>query len=627
MPQTANPKNTKNLLDRIFTKIPPEYAAQFKTVQLATNVRRMFVFSIYIIVLQISLNIINIIKPADSKSSDIIIYILLSLSTLAIGIIYCVLFALAKRGIIKNPAVKAFMVQSLLYLYICIQMTFCTLNIIATGGLTSYVITILIIGLVPIIRPAQSIATILTAFFYVVLAMFFTRNISGAWDSILLTDVWTNLIIITGFTVCISVFIYDMYVSNFLKSMELLEANAGLEATVYERTQELEEQTAAAQVASKAKSEFLARMSHEIRTPLNAIMGMAQVARKSAQNNKTIASIEEIETASYHLLGILNDVLDMSKIESGKFELISEPFDLLHAMDEVVSIITLRSNEKNVKFHVDFDGLENGCVIGDKLRLKQVLINLLGNAVKFTPGNAIIDFRINVVNQTAETVSLTFWVADQGIGMTREQMDNLFIAFEQADSTIAARFGGTGLGLAISQSLVTKMGGHISVQSEPGEGSVFTFALTFTKTDDAPERWEDAAYVVPYLADKRILLVDDNEINRLIMQELLEDTRVTIEEAFDGLQALNRFEDSPVGYFDLIFMDVQMPNMDGYDATRAIRELDRDDAKTIPIIAMTANAYREDIERALSAGMDGHVAKPVDIGIVMNLLAQMLPTA
>lgn len=595
--------------------------------QLATNVNRMFVFSIYIIVLQISLNTINIIKPADSKSSDIIIYVMLSLSTLAIGIIYCVLFALARRNIIKSPAVKSFMVQSLLYIYIGIQLTFCTLNIISTGGLNSYIIAILIIGLVPIIRPTQGVITILAAFFYIILAMFFTRDISNSWDSILLTDVWTNLIIITGFTICISVFIYDMYVSNFLKSMELLEANAGLEATVLERTKELEEQTEAAQVASKAKSEFLARMSHEIRTPLNAIMGMAQVARKSARNKKTVASIEEIETASYHLLGILNDVLDMSKIESGKFELISEPFDLLHAMDEVVSIIALRSTEKNVKFNVDFGNLENGSILGDKLRLKQVLINLLGNAVKFTPGGAAIDFRINVVSQTDDELTLTFLVSDQGIGMSREQMNNLFIAFEQADSTIAARFGGTGLGLAISQSLVEKMGGHISVQSEPGEGSVFTFGLTLTKTDDAPERWEDAAYVVPYLADKRILLVDDNEINRLIMQELLEDTQVTIEEAFDGLQALNRFENSTPGYFNLIFMDVQMPNMDGYDATRAIRQLDRPDAKAIPIIAMTANAYREDIERALSAGMDGHIAKPVDIEIVMNLLAQMLPAA
>lgn len=595
--------------------------------QLATNVNRMFVFSIYIIVLQISLNTINIIKPADSKSSDIIIYVMLSLSTLAIGIIYCVLFALARRNIIKSPAVKSFMVQSLLYIYIGIQLTFCTLNIISTGGLNSYIIAILIIGLVPIIRPTQGVITILAAFFYIILAMFFTRDISNSWDSILLTDVWTNLIIITGFTICISVFIYDMYVSNFLKSMELLEANAGLEATVLERTKELEEQTEAAQVASKAKSEFLARMSHEIRTPLNAIMGMAQVARKSARNKKTVASIEEIETASYHLLGILNDVLDMSKIESGKFELISEPFDLLHAMDEVVSIIALRSTEKNVKFNVDFGNLENGSILGDKLRLKQVLINLLGNAVKFTPGGAAIDFRINVVSQTDDELTLTFLVSDQGIGMSREQMNNLFIAFEQADSTIAARFGGTGLGLAISQSLVEKMGGHISVQSEPGEGSVFTFGLTLTKTDDAPERWEDAAYVVPYLADKRILLVDDNEINRLIMQELLEDTQVTIEEAFDGLQALNRFENSTPGYFNLIFMDVQMPNMDGYDATRAIRQLDSPDAKAIPIIAMTANAYREDIERALSAGMDGHIAKPVDIEIVMNLLAQMLPAA
>lgn len=624
MTQSAKTIKNRNILNILFKKVPPEYHEKFKATRLKTNINRMFAFSIYIIILQITLNIINIVKPADSKNSDIIIYIVLSMATLLIGVIYCVLLALAKRRKIKNTYFKAFLVQSLLYLYIAIQLIFCTLNIISTGGINSYIIAILIVGLVPIISPRQSILSIIGALIYVITAMYFTRNISNTWDSILLTDVWTNLIIITGITICISVFINQMYVSNFLQSMSLAKANEDLEQTVHERTRELEAQTVAAQIANRAKTEFLARMSHEIRTPLNAITGMAQIARKYAENEKTITSINEIETASVHLLGLLNDVLDMSKIGSGKFELATASFNLYEALDEVVSIIKLRSNEKNLAFNVNFAELSrNIIVLGDKMRLKQVLINLLGNAVKFTI-NGAINFEIKVTEENATDLSLTFIVSDQGIGMSPEQLDKLFVAFEQADSTIATRFGGTGLGLAISQSLVQKMGGHINVSSEPHKGSVFNFSLSLPKAAATDERDEDMATIVPCLANKNILLVDDNEINRMIIIELLANTEAYFDEVEDGLEALTKFQASPAGHYCLIFMDVQMPNMDGYATTRAIRELDRPDAKTVPILAMTANAYREDVNRALEAGMNGHVSKPVEINTVMNMLAQII---
>jgi signal transduction histidine kinase/CheY-like chemotaxis protein len=610
---------------RLFAKIPGEYRSRFNEARLETNVGRMFAFSVYIIILQISLNIINILKPSDSQQSNIMIYIMLSMFTLLMGLVYWFCFLMVKKGKIKSRRIKIFLVESLLYMYILIQLAFCTLNIIEAGGVNSYIIAILIIGLVPIVPPRQSIISISIAFIYIGIAMFFTRSVSNTWNSIILTDVWTNLIIITGLTVCISIFIYDMYVSNFLQKMALLKSNDELEATVHERTRELEEQTAAAQVASRAKSEFLARMSHEIRTPLNAIIGMSKIARKSSTDpGKTLSSLDEIETASSHLLDLLNDVLDMSKIESGKFVLSHEIFPLVKTMEEVVNLISLRCQDKNINFKADYSGIPPASVFGDKLRLKQVLINLLGNAVKFTPEGGKIDFFLENKGESAEGIAVAFTVADNGIGMTGDQVSRLFAAFEQADNSIALRYGGTGLGLAISQNLVGMMGGEITVKSRKGEGSVFNFTLNLEKSGEQAEPRIAGEKGLPDLKGRRILLVEDIEINRIIMIELLSDTHLTIDEALDGKDALEKFAASPAGHYHLIFMDVQMPNMDGYEATRQIRALPREDAKTVPIIAMTANAYQEDINRALESGMNGHLAKPIDLDAVSRILREKL---
>ena len=387
---------------------------------------------------------------------------------------------------------------------------------------------------------------------------------------------------------------------------------------------------AAARVASQAKSEFLAKMSHEIRTPLNAIIGMTHIARDSMKNpdtqDKAQKSVEEISKASAHLLGIINDILDMSKIESGKFEIVREPFSLKESMSEVSSIILQRCKEKFITFDSNTAALPDIYLIGDKVRIKQVLINLLGNAVKFTQTDGAIRFLINIEEQENKQVQIGFTIEDSGIGMTEEQMKKLFVAFEQADPTIALRFGGTGLGLAISQNLVRLMGGEITVQSDMGKGSEFHFVLELPISKQVERKTEEVDFGAFDLTGKRVLLVEDIEINRIIIKELLGKSNVQIEEATDGQNALALFEASPIGYYSLVLMDIQMPIMDGYEATREMRKILRSDAKTIPILAMTANAYQEDIDKALAVGMNGHLSKPIDLAVLLRTLRRVLVT-
>ena len=309
----------------------------------------------------------------------------------------------------------------------------------------------------------------------------------------------------------------------------------------------------------------------------------------------------------------------MAKIESGKMVLSVEPFALGRAVGEVADIILPRCADKNIRFKADVAQVEDRVVKGDKLRLNQVLINLLGNAVKFTGAGGEIGVSITLMEERADTLSLAFSVSDNGIGMSREQMDKLFTPFEQTDANIASRFGGTGLGLSISKSLVNAMGGDISVSSAPDKGSTFRFALTLPKGEicaaEAIEHSEP-----PNLAGVRVLLAEDIAVNRIIIDELLSPTGAILDEAVNGAEAVAKFANSPENHYRLILMDIQMPELDGYEATARIRALSRADAG-VPIIAMTANAYREDVERALAAGMNAHLAKPIDVGALYGVLA------
>lgn len=374
--------------------------------------------------------------------------------------------------------------------------------------------------------------------------------------------------------------------------------------------------------SDQAKSEFLSRMSHEIRTPMNAIIGMTTIARKSQDLDTIQFSLEKIDSASQQLLQIINDVLDMSKIESGKFDISSEPFNFVKMMKKIFEMMSVRFAEKNQTFVYHFKKSFDRYMVCDELRLTQVIINLLTNACKFSPEGGTIKLTADYEACESGEYRLQVAVEDNGIGISDNQQMRLFQSFEQADGSITRRFGGTGLGLAICKSITALMGGDIWVDSVPGKGSTFSFVVAFTWDDNYVED-----EVVPENRDeeyhwegKNLLVVEDVAINRQIIISLLAETGANITTAENGRLGLETFGDNPQHY-DLILMDIQMPEMDGITATKAIRALGTKAASEIPILAMTANAFAEDVSRCLEAGMNGHVAKPIDIKELMKQLS------
>jgi signal transduction histidine kinase/DNA-binding response OmpR family regulator len=534
--------------------------------------------------------------------------------------------------------------------------------------------------------------------------------------------------------------------------------------------QKISEQNAAlaalkniAEEASRAKSDFLANMSHEMRTPMNAIIGMTAIAKTSEDLERKDYCLQKVEEASTHLLGVINDILDMSKIEANKFELSPDRFNFEKMLQKVVNVVSFRVDEKKLRFTVYIDRDIPPELIGDDQRIAQVVTNLLSNAVKFTPENGAIHLEARLLEKETEKengpCTLQISVADTGIGISEEQQSRLFTSFQQAESGTSRKFGGTGLGLAISKRIVEMMGGRIGVESEPGKGSTFAFTLKAERTSGERPRllnenvnWnnvrllvvDDNRYILDYFGEiargiglacdtaesgeqalamidrngayniyfvdwkmpgmngieltrrikaangeskavvimisstewtaiegdaknagvnkfipkplfpsaivdylneclgrglpapektqpeetasfegKRLLLAEDVEINREIVLSLLEPTLLAIDCAENGAEAVRLFSESPERY-DMIFMDVQMPEMDGYEATRRIRALGPPKAREIPIVAMTANVFREDIERCLAAGMNDHIGKPLDLDEVLSMLRKYL---
>jgi len=463
----------------------------------------------------------------------------------------------------------------------------------------------------------------------------------------------------------------------------------------------------AANLASIAKTTFLANMSHEIRTPMNAIIGMTSIGKNASDIERKDYCFLKIEDASTHLLGIINDILDMSKIEAGKLELSPVMFSFEKLLQRVANVTSFRFDEKRIRFSSIIDESIPKTLYGDDQRIAQVITNLLGNSVKFTPEEGTITLSMHLLCTEENTCDIQVDVTDTGIGISPEQQAVLFRSFQQAESSTARKFGGTGLGLAISKSIVEMMNGRIWVESELGKGSTFSFVVGLRVVADiagqaapgvvatqaapgaaaaqiipgtaaaqaapvaaaaqiapsvaaaqaAPSvaaaqaapgvaSAQAASYVsetsLPYyqpaneaaphgipsanktdFAGKSILLAEDIDINREIVATLLEPTNVKIDCAVNGIEAFEMYCENHERY-DLILMDIQMPEMDGFEATRRIRALENPTAKTVPIIAMTANVFREDVEKCIDAGMDGHIGKPIDFDDVIQTLSKWL---
>jgi len=562
-----------------------------------------------------------------------------------------------------------------------------------------------------------------------------------------------------GFDDCHRERVFSTNEESILRSGSLLIANALLRNDMM---QELEAALGTAQAASRAKSEFLANMSHEIRTPMNAIIGMINIGMSSPEVERKDYSFSRIDDASKHLLGIINDVLDMSKIESGKFDLSPVEFDFEKLLQRVISVISFRIDEKQQEFTVYVDKAIPYTLIGDDQRLAQVITNLIGNSVKFTPIKGSIRINTYFMGEVDGICTIKFSVSDSGIGLSHEQQEHLFQPFTQAETHTSRKYGGTGLGLSISKNIVEMMNGRIWVESNVGKGSTFSFTVELKRCEvqkrrsvDRSSSWENIhvlavdddpnilndlkgiverygascdtalsgeeaiglimqnggyniyfldwrmpglgglelakklkqeysqnsdylVFIISYTESKiaadeakdagidkflqkpllpatverilsefhetrdsaddkadseldltgmfgghNILLAEDNEINREIVLALLEQTELGIDCAENGIEAVRMFSDDP-GKYEMIFMDLQMPEMDGLDATKHIRMLDTHDAKTVPIVAMTANVFKEDIENCLEAGMNDHIGKPLDFDEVIRQLKKYL---
>ncbi|MDD5934579.1 MAG: transporter substrate-binding domain-containing protein [Clostridiales bacterium] len=414
---------------------------------------------------------------------------------------------------------------------------------------------------------------------------------------------------------------------------EMLKINTKLETT----NQVLNHAVKQADQANLAKSEFLARMSHEIRTPMNAIVGITTLAQAHIEDSNRMKDyLTKIETSSHVLLNIINDVLDMSAIESQKIKIEAHEFDLNQLIDGIYSIYYSQCKDKGIQFVLNVN-LSQTKVIGDSLRINQVLLNLVSNAFKFTSPGGSITVSMMEKEKREGSMYIRFIVEDTGCGISEDMMNRIFMPFEQESNSSAQRYGGSGLGLSIAKNLVELMHGAIGITSEKGKGTTFTvdLPLAIAKVNEEASNDESVGHLkeetasapeeeLPDFTGYKVLLVEDNEINSEIAMELLKMVHLKVDWAMNGEEAVQRFEQSDSLEYAIIFMDVQMPILDGYEATKRIRSSNHPDAKEIPIIAMTANAFHSDISTAFSVGMNGHLAKPIDTELLFRLIKKFI---
>ena len=425
------------------------------------------------------------------------------------------------------------------------------------------------------------------------------------------------------FGCCILYFLFERQQDKIRKDREA-------EREIY--NSQLKDALQTAQAANNSKTTFLSNMSHDIRTPMNAILGFATLLAKDAEHPEKVREYTKKITASgQHLLGLINDVLDISKIESGKTVLTTSEFSLNDLVSSIDTIIRPAAKAKHQTLDISVREIKHENLIGDETRLNQILLNLLSNAVKYTQEGGNIYLRIIGLKQhSSQYEHIRIEVEDNGYGMTPEYLKTIFDAFTRAENSTTNKVQGTGLGMAITKNIVELMGGTIEVSSEIDVGSLFTVELELRipdiKTEELQVRDDHPVANIKedILKGRHFLVAEDNEINAEILSELLDMEEASCEIAENGKLAVERFKDAQPGRFDAILMDVQMPVMNGYEASRTIRALEREDAGTIPIIAMTANAFAEDVKDAMDAGMNVHIAKPIDMNLLKEALSRYL---
>ena len=390
--------------------------------------------------------------------------------------------------------------------------------------------------------------------------------------------------------------------------------------------QALEDAVYAAENASRAKTTFLNSISHDIRTPMNAIIGFTNIALKQDPKREVRSCLHKIRNSSEHLLTLINDVLDISRIESGKINFEPVPVDITEVADTVLSIMYGFLADRNLTFRTSLPVPETPYVLADSVRIREVLVNILSNAVKFTEDGGSITFEASYhPGGDDRHILVSYRVTDTGVGMSEEFVKDIFDAFSQEENGARTYYKGTGLGMAITKRYVDLMGGAISVKSIKGQGSVFTVELPLELTDAIKAPTQEPPFVRPYLRGVKILLAEDNDLNAEIAMVQLEELGIQVTRAADGNETVKIFAENPPDTFHMILMDIMMPERNGYEATAAIRGMeDRPDARRIPIIALTANAFAEDVQASFDAGMNGHLSKPIVMEEVVKEIARNL---